>query len=69
MSLIDYYCQNVTGKEDKMGEALYWIGMLCKDGQIAISQNLDLEATRCWLKNEIESRFIRIEEESEKEKE
>lgn len=54
-------------KENKIGEALYWIGTLCKDGQIAISQNLDLEATRCWLKNEIESRFIIIEESEQEE--
>lgn len=46
-------------------EALYWIGSLDKDGQLAISQCLDLETTRLWLKSEINSRFYKMNQEEE----
>lgn len=48
--------------DSTIGKTLIEIGYLDKDGQLAISQHLDLETTRGWLFEEISARFWRLEQ-------
>lgn len=50
---------------ERSWKAVQEIGSLDKDGQLAVSQCLDLETTRAWLQNEIENRFWRIEQDEQ----